>query len=124
MVVPRFASEDLLLQVDKAINVFEGHAPFATGLFLFDNAPGHQKRAPDALSAHKLLKGPHATWRQHKGGPRMRNTTFKLGDQTITQELYFPDHHPTKPGSFKGMEIIIQEWGCGWKRGSILNARD
>lgn len=24
---------------------------FATGLFIFDNAPSHQKRAPDALSA-------------------------------------------------------------------------
>ena len=29
-----FASEDLLLQVDEAINVFEGCAPFATSLFL------------------------------------------------------------------------------------------
>ena len=93
-----FASEDLLLQVDKAIDVFEGCAPFATGLFLFDNAPSHQKRAPGALSARKLPKGPHATWREHKGGPRMRNTTFKLGDQKVTQELYFPDDHPTMPG--------------------------
>jgi len=118
-----FASEDLLVQVDDAISVFEGRAPFATGLFLFDNAPSHQKRAPDALSARKLPKGPHATWRQHKGGPRMRNTTFKLGDQTVqvTQELYFPDDHATMPGWFKGMEIIIQERGLWPDKG--LNAQ-
>jgi len=116
-----FASEDLLLQVDKAIYVFEGRAPFATGLFLFDNAPSHQKRAPDALSARKLPKGPHATWCQNKGGPRMRNTTFKLGDQTITQELYFPDDHPMMPGWFKGMEIIIRERGLWPEKG--LNAQ-
>jgi hypothetical protein len=38
-----FTSEDLLLQVDEAINVFKECAPFATSLFLFDNAPSHQK---------------------------------------------------------------------------------
>ncbi|KAF8967157.1 hypothetical protein BDZ97DRAFT_1615838, partial [Flammula alnicola] len=104
-----FTSEDLLLQVDNAIDVFEGRVPFATGLFLFDNAPSHQKRAPDALSARKLPKNPHATWRQHKDGPRMRTTMFKLGDQTVTQDFYFPDDHPTMPGWFKGMENVIRE---------------
>ncbi|KAF8967562.1 hypothetical protein BDZ97DRAFT_1903395 [Flammula alnicola] len=39
-----FPSEDLLAQVDMAINVFEGWTNgFATGLFLFNNAPSHQK---------------------------------------------------------------------------------
>jgi hypothetical protein len=116
-----FASKDLLLQVDEAINVFEGRAPFASGLFLFDNAPSHQKRALDALLAHKLPKGLHAKWRQHKGGPRMQNTTFKLGDQTVTQELYFSDDHPTMPEWFKGMEIIIWERGLWPEKG--LNAQ-
>jgi len=27
------------------------------------------------------------------------------------QEFYFPDDHPTMPGWFKGMEIIIHEQG-------------
>ena len=51
----------------------------------------------------------------------MRNTTFKLGDQTVTQELYFPDDHSMMPGWFKGMEIIIQEWGLWPEKG--LNAQ-
>ena len=37
-----FNSEDLLQQVENAINIFEGKTHgFATGLFLFDNAPSH-----------------------------------------------------------------------------------
>ena len=27
------------------------------GLFIFDNAPSHQKRADDALSAQQMVKG-------------------------------------------------------------------
>jgi hypothetical protein len=35
-----FSGEDLLQQVDAAIDIFEGKTNgFATGLFLFDNAP-------------------------------------------------------------------------------------
>ena len=46
-----FDNDDLVLEVDKAIDIFEGKTNgFATGLFLFDNAPSHQKRAQDALS--------------------------------------------------------------------------
>ena len=48
-----FAAEDLLKQVDHAIDIFEGKmSGRATGLFLFVNAPSHQKQAPDALQ-HK-----------------------------------------------------------------------
>ncbi|KAF8150577.1 hypothetical protein B0H34DRAFT_801519 [Crassisporium funariophilum] len=117
-----FASEDLLAQVDTAIDVFEGRTNgFATGLSMFDNAPSHQKRAPDALSARKMPKNPHKTWRQHKDGPRMQTTTFTLGGQTITQDFYFSDDHSTMPGWFKGMENIIQERGLWNSQG--LNAQ-
>src|SRR6266699_6962338 len=96
-----FSGEDLLRQVDTAIDIFEGKTNgFATGLFLFDNAPSHQKRAPDALSARKMPKNPHATWRHHKEGPKMRTTVF--GTNNTPQNLYFPDDHPTMPGWFKG----------------------
>ncbi|KIJ33000.1 hypothetical protein M422DRAFT_265188 [Sphaerobolus stellatus SS14] len=38
-----FTSEELLAQVDKAIDIFEGKTQgCAIGLFLFDNAPSHQ----------------------------------------------------------------------------------
>ena len=39
-----FDGEDLLQQVENAIDIFEAKTNgFATGLFLFDNAPSHQK---------------------------------------------------------------------------------
>src|SRR4051812_45471123 len=94
-----FTGEDLIKQVDQAIDVFDAKTNgFATGLFMFDNAPGHQRRAPDALSARYMPKNPHATW-THKSGPRMRPTSF--GPENTHQDLYFPDDHPTTPGWFK-----------------------
>jgi len=47
-----FDADDLLQQVDKAIDIFKGPTKgWAQGLFLFDNAPSHQKHALDAISA-------------------------------------------------------------------------
>ena len=65
-----FDANDLLAQVDKAVDIFEEQTNgFATGLFLFDNAPSHQKRAPNAISAGKMPKNPNNGWTHHKGGP-------------------------------------------------------
>jgi hypothetical protein len=49
---------------------------FATALFLFDNAPSHQKQAPDALSACKMVKNPSPNWTHHKDGPQMQLHLF------------------------------------------------
>ena len=103
-----FDSKDLAKQVDIAIDMFESKTNgFVTGLFMFDNALSHQKQAADALSAHKMPKNPNKDWALRKGGPRMHNRTF--GVDNTSQDFYFPDDHPTKPGWFKGMELIIQE---------------
>ncbi|KAF8220159.1 hypothetical protein L208DRAFT_1127784, partial [Tricholoma matsutake] len=102
-----FTADDLIKQVDNTINIFEGQTNgFATGLFLFDNAPSHQKRANDVLSARKMPKNPNNGWTHCKDGARMRNATFADGQ---TQELYYPHDHPTMAGWFKGMEEIIKE---------------
>lgn len=53
-----FTANHLLAQVDNTIDIFQertkGHVQ---GLFLFDNAPSHQKCANNALSAHLMVKG-------------------------------------------------------------------
>lgn len=99
-----------MVQVDKAIDIFESKTNgFATGLFVFDNAPSHQKRADDALSARKMPKWPSATWSHKAGGARMRHTTIP-GTDTI-QFLYFPNDHPTMPRWFKGTAEILRERG-------------
>ena len=52
-----FDAQDLQKQAEHAIDIFEGKTNGnAQGLFLFDNAPSHQKQAPDALSARKMPK--------------------------------------------------------------------
>jgi hypothetical protein len=115
-----FDADDLLKQVENAIDIFEAKTNgFATGLFLFDNAPSHQRRAPDALSARKMPKNPHATWRHHKDGPKMRMTNF--GVDKIPQEFHFAEDHLSMPGWFKGMEGIIRERGLWPPNG--LNAQ-
>ena len=115
-----FDADDLLQQVENAIDIFESKTNrFATGLFLFDNAPSHQRQAPDACSACKMPKGPHATWWHHKDGPKMRSTNF--GVDNTPQDLYFADNHPMMPGWFKGMEIIIRECELWPEKG--LNAQ-
>jgi hypothetical protein len=52
-----FDAEQLIAQVDRAIDIFEGKTNgLAQGLFVFDNAPSHLKRAGDAISAKKMVK--------------------------------------------------------------------
>ena len=116
-----FDCDDLLKQVDKAIDIFEGRTNgFAQGLFIFDNAPGHQKRLVDGLSARKMPKFPHETWTHHKDGPKMRPTTLPDGQ---IQDFYFPDDHPDYPGYFKGMQVIIEERGLWPQDGQTLLAQ-
>ena len=104
-----FDLEDLLQQVENAIDIFEGKTHgFATGLFLFDNALSHQKWAKDAFSAHKMPKNPHMIQWHHKDGPKMQLTNF--GSDNTPQDFYFAEDHPMTPGWFKEMESIIHEW--------------
>ena len=67
-----FDADNFLAQVDKAIDIFEERTHgFATGLFLFDNAPIHQKCPPDAISACWMPINPKNGWTHHKDGPCM-----------------------------------------------------
>ncbi|KAH9014698.1 hypothetical protein EDB84DRAFT_1568033 [Lactarius hengduanensis] len=101
-----FDADNVLKQVDDAIDIFEGKTKgFSQGLFLFDNAPSHQKRAANALSARNMPKGPKANWAHIKDGPRMCHGKNPLTGEP--QSFYFSDDHPTMPGWFKGMEQIL-----------------
>ena len=53
-----FTANHLLVQVENAIKIFDQLTKGnAQALFLFDNAPSHQKRADDAISARRMVKG-------------------------------------------------------------------
>ncbi|KAJ3739722.1 hypothetical protein DFH05DRAFT_1406735 [Lentinula detonsa] len=114
-----FDNSDILRQVDLAIDLFEDQAgPYVQGLFLFDNAPSHQKRHPDARSARHMPKNPKLNWVHHKEGLRMRPGVLPNGG---IQSFYFPDDHPEYPGWFKGMQQILKERGLYPEKG--LNAQ-
>ncbi len=52
-----FGTEEIIAQVDCAIDIFEHKTNgLAQGLFMFDNAPSHQKCGDDAISSTKMVK--------------------------------------------------------------------
>jgi hypothetical protein len=80
----------MLVQTEHAIDAFESRTKArATALFVFDNAPSHQKRPADGLSARHIPKKPHATWTDpNSKGVKMRNGTLPDGSsQAIIGEL-------------------------------------
>jgi hypothetical protein len=97
--------------------------------------PSHQKCTDNALSARVMVKGvsllvpqiiyfhspsaPRKGWTNRNCGKLMHCGTLPNGQ---SQDFYFPadgpDHHPTMPGWFKGMEQIIQERGL-WPEGGL-----
>ncbi|KAJ7588416.1 hypothetical protein C8J56DRAFT_743054, partial [Mycena floridula] len=102
-----FANDNICDQTEHVIDIFEERTNgMAVALFLFDNAPSHQKRSPDALSARKMPKKPNDGWTHIKDGPCMRPTVLPNGN---IQHFYFLDDHEEYPGWFKGMEVIICE---------------
>jgi len=91
------------------------------GSLPFWQCPSHQKRADNVLSARKMPKNPAPNWVHRKGGTRMRNATLPNGQP---QNLYFDDYHPTMPGWFKGMEIIIWEHGLWPEKGLLAQCEN
>ncbi|KIJ37224.1 hypothetical protein M422DRAFT_178335 [Sphaerobolus stellatus SS14] len=103
-----FTCDDLCRQVELAIELFEDHFPgTATAAFMFDNAPSHQKRAPNALSARYMPKYSKPWWGK-KGICRMRAGKLPNGDP---QDLHYSDMDPLYPRYFKGMAKILEERG-------------
>jgi len=103
-----FDCADLCAQTEKAIELFEDNFPgTAMAAFGFDNAPGHQKQADDALSACHMPKFPKKWHRKHSWC-KMRHGTLPNG---CAQDFYFPDTHKHMPGWFKGMKLILEERG-------------
>ena len=122
--------EGILDQATHAMDILEKFYPNDNHILVFDNAMTHSKRADGALSAHKMSKGtsnPDKNWgvqvnqKNPDGSPKhgpdgkilkewrcMEDARFANG---TAQALYYPDNHPTHPGLFKGMAVILEERG-------------
>ena len=90
-----FTNELFVAQVDKAIKIFEQKYPGVVGLFIFDNAPSHCKKADNALNPDKMNIS--------NGGkqPHMRDTVWDGRVQRMTLD----------DGSQKGMRAVLEERG-------------
>ena len=49
--------------------------------------------------------------------PMPPGATTKMATDNTPQDFYFADNHPTMPGWFKGMEIMIHEHGLWPQKG-------
>ena len=141
-----FTNEDILRQVDNAIDILRKHYPDDDHFFIFDNATIHTKRPPGSLSARHMPKktpkrdpkepGKEANWlvevdaTGERGRPvygpdrkklkkrvRMANGVLPSGQP---QSLYFTEGHP-QAGIFKGMAVILME--RGFFKEATLNAQ-
>jgi len=101
-----FNCADLCMQTEKAIELFEDNfGGTAVAVFGFDNAPGHQKCADNALSACHMPKFPKR-WLGKHGWCKMRTGTLS---NWAPHKFYYPENHPDMPGWFKGMKVILEE---------------
>lgn len=58
-----FTADSLITQINNVIDIFRGKVKgWATELWMFNNAPSHQKQAPNALSARYMSKNTSETW--------------------------------------------------------------
>jgi len=87
-----WTGNDVYLQLDHVISIFEIRHPGKKGVFLFDNSTGHGKMAADALLAEGLIKGPggkvvsklrETTWKDTGGGEHSQSFVFKEGDELL-----------------------------------------
>lgn len=128
-----FGSDQLLAQVDNAVDIFEGLTKGnAQGLFLFDNAPSHQKRAPDAISARHMPKSAllflfpltHLlTWRSiaHTQIQRQTGRLAPMGHTCATADFQLVKaSHFTSPPTIlrcqtgsRGWRLSFASAGCG-----------
>lgn len=125
-----FTNENILEQLQKAMDILREYYPNEDHVFVYDNATTHLKRADDALSARKMSKGPTRPGRpifgvqrtvvdvegkvvhRHDGKPLKEKVRMADGQHPdgSPQSFYFPEGHE-RAGVFKGMQQILEERG-------------
>ncbi|KAE9392521.1 hypothetical protein BT96DRAFT_959305 [Gymnopus androsaceus JB14] len=125
-----FTNKNILAHAKIAMDILETNYPDEEHIFVFDNATTHRKQADNALSACCMPKSSSSLdWPNFgcsvdsvnaDGHPfletkqvrkqdwiPMRDTVIP-GTDTV-QHLYFPHNHPSLPGQFKGMAVLLEE---------------
>lgn len=124
-----YTSEDVVLQVEEAMNILNQYYPQYKHIFIYDNAPNHLKRPEGSISARQMQKSTPKPGKNRmvqitkhdamgksvhnpdgsiiKESIQMSNTVLPDGR---VQELYFPEGHE-QVGVFKGMVVLLKEHG-------------
>lgn len=109
-----FSAEDVQAQTHLMLDIFEERFPNGSAIAVlgFDNAPSHQKRAPDALSARKMVKNTPKKPKNWFPSGQVKMRAGKLPNGS-PQPLYFSEQHSDRmlAGQFKGMKVILEERG-------------
>jgi hypothetical protein len=116
-----YGNKDILDHATMMMDRLDATPPDETHILVYDNTTIHTARAPDALSARRMVVQPpginsktglQQNFLVKSTGPdgqeiqvRMRDATFADG---TPQPLYFPDGNP-QAGIFKGMHNLIRE---------------
>ncbi|KAF9506866.1 hypothetical protein BS47DRAFT_1374022 [Hydnum rufescens UP504] len=122
-----FTNDEVLDQVTTAMDILTRYYPNEKHVLIFDNEKTHLKCPEDSLSACCMPKGTsrlECNWglkvNEHdvdgnlvyKSDGKVSKVFKCMGDTMFNgepQSLYFPSNHPTHPGLFKGMVVILEE---------------
>ena len=99
--------DDLVLQVQQIIPLFEHIHPGCELIFMFDNSQNHHKKSPDGLCANVLNLSDGG-----KNTPKLRNGWYIRNGQRIEYQMQ------TENGMQKGLRTILQDrelWTPGLK---------
>ena len=103
-----FNNDMLMVQVQKAIDIFEKKYPSVIGMFIFDNAPSHRKKPDNSLNPERMNVS--------DGGrqPVMRDTMWNRCIQKMTLD----------DGRQKGMKSVLEERGVSTKGMNAAKMRE
>jgi hypothetical protein len=114
-----FTNEDILQQTEAVMDIVSKHYPDEDHIFVFDNAPTHLKRAENAISSHKMMKGPSRTFGvevtdvdemgkiKYAPDGKPRKKAIQMGPGQFADGT--PQPFYDESGVFKGMTKILQE---------------
>ena len=126
-----FTADHLLAQVNHMINIFNGLTNGdAQALFIFDNAPSHQKQANDAISAQQMVKGVHLfsfsfSHSHSSSGPinPEDHTCIAVGYLLANANHFtFLMITPSCPAGSRACSKFFSNVGCGQKQAYLYSA--
>lgn len=108
-----FTNEDVVKQLQCAVELVRREFPYETHVFVYDNAPSHTKRPAGSISARQMTKKPKKNFEFPSIDSNGKKTMVRMEDGRLAdgtrQSFYFPDNDKEHPGWFKGMAQILHE---------------